>query len=56
MGPGSWDEDTEFKWRTIRDNVCRLSPQTIDEISRLFVAEGHKIDRTRSKNCEPFRS
>ena len=44
MGLGSWDEDTEFKWRTIRDNVCRLSPQTIDEISRLFVAEGHKID------------
>ena len=44
MGLGSWDEDTEFKWRTIRDNVCRLSPQTIDEISLLFVAEGHKID------------
>jgi hypothetical protein len=44
MGLGSWDEHTEFKWRTIRDNVCRLSPQTIDEISRLFVAEGHEID------------
>ena len=44
MGLGSWDEHTEFKWRTIRDNVCRLSPQTIDEISRLFVAEGHQID------------
>ena len=44
MGLGSWDEDTEFKWRTIRDNVCRLSPQTIDEISHLFVVEGHKID------------
>jgi hypothetical protein len=44
MGLGSWDEHTEFKWRTIRDNVCRLRPQTIDEISRLFVAEGHQID------------
>lgn len=44
MGLGSWDEHTEFKWRTIRDNVCQLSPQTIDEISRLFVAEGHEID------------
>lgn len=44
MGLGSWDEYTEFKWRTIRDNVCRLSPQTIDEISRLFVAAGHEID------------
>jgi hypothetical protein len=44
MGLGSWDEHTQFKWRTIRDNVCRLSPQTIDEISRLFVAAGHEID------------
>lgn len=44
MGLGAWDEHTEFKWRTIRDNVCRLSPQTIDEISLLFVAEGHAID------------
>ena len=44
MGLGSWDEHTEFKWRTIRDNVCRLCPQTIEEISRLFVAEGHEID------------
>ena len=44
MGLGSWDVKTEFKWRTIRDNVCRLSPQTIDEISRLFVAAGHEID------------
>lgn len=44
MGLGSWDEHTEFKWRTIRDNMCRLSPQTIDEISLLFVAEGHEID------------
>ena len=24
--------------------MCRLSPQTIDEISLLFVAEGHEID------------
>jgi len=50
MGLGSWDEHTEFKWRTIRDNVCRLSPQTIDEISRLFVEEGHKIDPEAIKN------
>ena len=43
MGIGSWDEDTEFKWRTIRNNVCQLTSQTIDEISRLFVAQGHEI-------------
>ncbi|MFO1001171.1 MAG: ISNCY family transposase [Planctomycetaceae bacterium] len=50
MGLGAWDEHTEFKWRTIRDNVCRLNPQTIDEISRLFVDEGHKIDPAAIKN------
>ena len=50
MGLGSWDEHTEFKWRTIRDNVCRLRPQTIDEISRLFVAEGHQIDPDAIRN------
>lgn len=43
MGIGSWDEDTEFQWRTIRNNLCQLTPQTIDKISRLFVAEGHEI-------------
>jgi len=30
MGIGSWDEHTEFTWQTIRDNVCRLKPETID--------------------------
>ena len=49
MGLGSWDEHTEFKWRTIRDNMCRLSPQTIDEISLLFVAGGHEIDSNAIK-------
>ena len=44
MGLGSWDEQTKFKWQKIRDNVCRLKPQTIDEISRLVVSLGHEID------------
>ena len=44
MGIGSWDQHTAFNWRTIRDNVCRLKSETIDEISRLFVAQGHEID------------
>ncbi len=43
MGIGSWDEDTEFKWRRIRENVCLLKPQTIDLISQMIVAEGHDI-------------
>ena len=43
MGIGSWDEGTEFKWRCIRDNVCLLTPETIDRISQLIVAAGHEI-------------
>ena len=43
MGIGSWDEDTEFKWRRIRDNVCLLKPSTIDNISQMIVAMGHDI-------------
>mgnify|MGYP007106950433 CR=1 FL=1 len=43
MGIGLWDEETEFKWRRIRDNVCLLTPETIDRISQMIVAEGHDI-------------
>lgn len=43
MGIGAWDEHCKFNWQTIRDNLCRLSAQTINEIIQLFVAEGHKI-------------
>ena len=45
MGLGSWDEHTEFTWQTIRDSICRLKPETIDQNSRLIVAEGHQIDQ-----------
>ena len=43
MGIGLRDEETEFKWRRIRDNVCLLTPETIDRISQMIVAEGHDI-------------
>lgn len=43
MGIGEWDHQTQFKWRTIRDNLCALKPESIDEVSRLIVAEGHTI-------------
>ena len=43
MGIGLWDAKTEFKWRRIRDNVCLLTPETIDRISQLIVSAGHEI-------------
>ncbi|MFO1040302.1 MAG: hypothetical protein U0941_00865 [Planctomycetaceae bacterium] len=43
MGIGDWNEDVSFNWRRIRDNVCLLSPETIESISHLIVGEGHKF-------------
>ena len=44
MGLGDWDEATDFNWRRIRDNVCLLAPATIEKISHLIVAEGHRLE------------
>lgn len=43
MGLGVWDEGTDFGWRRIRDNVCLLSPETVERISHLIVEEGHRL-------------
>ncbi len=43
MGIGEWDSETNFTWRTIRNNICLLKPSTIDAISQIIVAEGHAI-------------
>jgi IS5 family transposase len=43
MGIGDWDEDVSFNWRRIRDNVCLLSPETIEKISHVIVGEGHRL-------------
>jgi IS5 family transposase len=42
MGLGDCDE-TEFHNKTIRNNFCLLRPQTIEQISRAIVSEGHKL-------------
>jgi len=43
MGIGQWADDVSFNWRRIRDNLCLLKPETIEKISHLLVAEGHRI-------------
>jgi hypothetical protein len=43
MGIGDWDDDTNFGWRRIRDNVCLLQPGTIEQISHLVVGTGHRL-------------
>jgi hypothetical protein len=51
MGIGDWDDKTDFGWRRIRDNVCLLRRTTIEEISHLIVAEGHRLDPDAAKKA-----
>jgi len=43
MGIGDWQEQVDFDWRRIRDNVCLLRPGTLEKINHLIVAAGHKL-------------
>jgi transposase, IS5 family len=43
MGVGEWDEETDFNWRTIRNNIALLSPETLERINHAIVAEGHRL-------------
>ncbi len=49
MGIGDWGEDNDFGWRRIRDNICLLKPATIEKISHLIVAEGHRLQPEAAK-------
>src|SRR5712691_4095086 len=55
MEVGEFDE-TQFSWKRIRDNVCLLQPATIETISQLIVAEGHKLvpDAVRTMRADSF--
>lgn len=43
LGVGDWDTKRCFGWRRIRDNLCVLRAETIQHISELIVAEGHRV-------------
>lgn len=43
MRVGGWCEDQTFDWRCLRDNICLLSPDTIERLNHLIVAEGHRL-------------
>jgi len=43
MGVGDCD-DRPFKWRTIRNNIGLLQPETIEQISQAIVGEGHTLE------------
>jgi transposase, IS5 family len=43
MGIGDWEDKTDFDWRRIRDNLCLLRPQTLQQINHVIVAAGHEL-------------
>ena len=43
MGIGDWQEEVDFDWRRIRDNLCHLRPETLKKINDLVVTAGHKL-------------
>jgi IS5 family transposase len=51
MGIGDWQSDITFNWRTIRNNICLLSVETISKISQLIVGEGHKLAPDAATKC-----
>jgi transposase, IS5 family len=43
MGIDGWCDDQTFDWRCLRDNICLLSPDTIERLNHLIIAEGHRL-------------
>ncbi len=46
MELGDWegdDEQPDFNWERIRDNVCLVRPETLEQINQLIVGEGHRL-------------
>jgi hypothetical protein len=43
MGIGDWQEEEDFDWRRIQDNLCLLQPATLEKINHLLVAAGHQL-------------
>jgi IS5 family transposase len=44
MGIGDWqDEEVDFDWRRIEDNLNKLTPETLQQINALIVQAGHAL-------------
>ena len=45
MGIGAWqDEEVDFDWRRIEDNLTKLRPETLQKINALIVKAGHVLE------------
>jgi IS5 family transposase len=46
MGIGFWDDENpaSWDWRRLRDNTCKLRPETLEKINQRVVAVGHQLE------------
>jgi len=44
MGIGDWQEEVDFDWRRIEDNLIKLRPETLKKINDLIVQAGHELE------------
>jgi hypothetical protein len=44
MGIGDWQDEVDFDWRRIEDNLNKLRPATLQKISALVVKAGHVLE------------
>ena len=55
LGCGDWEEMTNLNWRRIRDNVCLLKPEIIEQISPLVVQAAHQMGRAFDVFVGPYK-
>src|SRR5208337_3573910 len=44
MGIGDWQEEVDFDWRRIEDNLIKLRPETLQKVNDLIVRAGHELE------------
>jgi hypothetical protein len=49
MGIGDWQEDIDFNWRRIRDNICLLKPDTLEAIGHCIVDDAYQLHPEAAK-------
>ena len=57
LGHGMMDEDYQYNYQTVKDNIELLNPEVINKINDIVVREGHKIVKKDGKirgRCDSF--
>ena len=48
LGHGMMDEDYQYNYQTVKDNIELLNPEVINKINDIVVREGHKIVKKKT--------